>query len=164
MNIKYFETLNSSFLAHYARRLADLIIEQGSKLLKDLDISVPTTSISTILYISKNGAPSVATLAEELGVTHQMASQRINLLEKMLMVERANHPTDKRAKIVRLTKLGVSEAEKLIPFTKQMDKVFDELETEVGCQLTQVIRQTELSLLNRPLYERINKKSIRNEK
>jgi len=155
MTTKYFETLNSSFLAHFARRLADLIIEQGSELLRDLELTTPTTSISTLLFIANNANVTVATIAEELGVSHQMATQRINLLEKLLLIERQPLPNDKRAKQVTLTELGKAEVKILFPFTQQMKEIFEQLEAEVGCELTKVIRRTELSLLNKSIKERL---------
>ena len=80
MTEKYFEKLNSAFLGHFARRMADLIIEQGSEILLDLDLTTPATSISTMLYLEKNHNVTVAVLADALGVSHQMATQRINFL------------------------------------------------------------------------------------
>jgi DNA-binding MarR family transcriptional regulator len=155
MTVKYFEKINSAFLGHFARRMADLIIEQGSEILRDLDLTTPATSISTMLYLDKNHQVTVAVLADALGVSHQMATQRINFLEKLSLVKRVSSPEDKRSKMITLTQIGQSEVIKLIPFTKKIENVFEELEVEMDCKLTKIIHQTELALRNKSLKERL---------
>jgi DNA-binding MarR family transcriptional regulator len=84
-----------------------------------------------------------------------MATQRVNALEKLGLVERISQPEDRRSKKVVLTALGKSEVKQLEPFIKNMKVVFDELDTEVGVELMSVIRRTELSLLETPLRTRL---------
>lgn len=155
--MKYFEQLSSAYLAHFSRRLADLIIEQGSELLTEMGLETPSTAISTVIYLDKDGPTTVAALADALGVSHQMATQRINALEKLKLVARRSSQLDKRAKNVVLTQKGQTEVKKLAPFAKLMSHVFDELEKELGCQLTRIIRRAELSLIETPLKNRLRK-------
>ncbi len=157
--MKYFEKLSNTYMSHFCRRLADLINEQGSEVLTDMNLDTPSTAISTVLFLDKNKLATVASLADELGVSHQMATQRINALEKLGLVTRQSSEQDKRAKFVTLTEKGQAEVKQLIPFTIKMNLAFDDLESEVGCQLTQLIRQTEMALLKTPLNKRI--KNIR---
>jgi len=152
---KYFEKLSSAYMAHFCRRLSELIIEQGGELIKEMNLITPATAISSVFYLDKNPQSTVAALADALGVSHQMATQRINSLIKLGLVERVSCEQDKRAKVITLTKLGRVEVKQLAPFTKQMTKVFEELETELGCNLTKIIRQTELALIKKPLKQRL---------
>lgn len=154
MNDKYFENLSSAFMAHFCRRLSDLIIEQGGELMKELDLVTPTTAVSSVYYLDKNPQATVAELADALGVSHQMATQRINQLIKLNLVARVSSKEDKRAKVINLTNLGKTEVKKLRPLTEQMTKAFDQLETELGSELTKLIRQAELALIEKPLKER----------
>ena len=109
MSEKYFEQLSQAYLAHFCRRLADLIIEQGSETLKDMGLKTPTTAVSSLLYLADNNEVSVADLAEALGVSHQMATQRVQGLEKLGLVSRIPSANDKRAKQVVLTQLAETE-------------------------------------------------------
>jgi len=158
MNEKYFEQLSSAYLAHFCRRLSDLIIEQGSEILREMKLVTPATAMSTVFFLKKNDKVTVAMLADALGVSHQMATQRINALEKIGIVKRVSSDEDKRAKAVILTKHGKSEVRKLEPFAKQMTDVLEEFEAELGSQLTKLIRQAELALLDKPLKLRLNQK------
>ncbi|MCW8876578.1 MAG: MarR family transcriptional regulator [Kangiellaceae bacterium] len=155
MNDKYFEKLSSAFMAHFCRRLSDLIIEQGSELIAELNLVTPTTAVSSVFYLDKNPQATVAELANALGVSHQMATQRINQLTRLKLVERVSSTEDKRAKVINLTKLGKAEVKKLLPLTEQMTQAFDQLEEELGSELTKLIRRTELALIEKPLRERL---------
>lgn len=156
MSEKYFEQLSQAYLAHFCRRLADLIIEQGSETLKDMGLKTPTTAVSSLLYLADNNEVSVADLAEALGVSHQMATQRVQGLEKLGLVSRIPSANDKRAKQVVLTQLAETEIKQLIPLTKNYTKIFAELEAEIGCNLSQAIRKTELALISKSLKSRLN--------
>ena len=156
MTEKYFEQLSSAYLAHFSRRLADLIIEQGSELLTEKGLGTPSTAMSTVFYLDKNEQTTVASLADALGVSHQMATQRINALEKLKLVTRTSSDKDKRAKFVVLSAKGKSEVAQLYPYAKKLKRVFEELETELNCQLTSMVRKAEMSLINRPLKQRLS--------
>ncbi len=158
MSLKYFEQLSSAYMAHFCRRLSDLIIEQGTELLHEMKLTTPGTAISTILYLDTYDKVTVAALADALGVSHQMATQRTNTLEKMGLVTRVALPDDKRAKSVKLTSLGKKEAKKLQPLTEELTEVFNDLESELGCALTRLIRDTELTLLKKSLKQRLKEK------
>jgi DNA-binding MarR family transcriptional regulator len=98
---------------------------------------------------------TVANLAEALGVSHQMATQRINSLQKLGLVDRIDSEEDARAKVVVLTKLGKYEVLQLRPFSDEVTKAFNDLELELGAPLVELIRKAELSLLQTPLKQRI---------
>lgn len=156
MTDKYFEKLSSAYMAHYCRRLADLIIEQGGELIREMKLLTPSTAMSSVLYLDKNPQSTVAALADALGVSHQMATQRINSLAKLGLVERVSSGQDKRSKAINLTKLGRAEVKQLAPFSKRMTQVFEQLETELDCNLSKVVRQAEIALINKPLKQRLN--------
>ena len=154
MTEKYFENLGNEYLAHFSRRLSDLIIEQASSIMQEASLVTPTTAISTIMFLVKQKSATVAFLAEQLGVSHQMATQRINALEKLDLVKRIESENDKRTKNVALTQLGQKEAKIISTLTKQFKTAFDSLEDEIDCHLAQMIRTAEKALLEKPLRAR----------
>jgi len=119
-------------MSHYARRLADLINEQASDVLNELNLCIPASAISTMQFINQNTEVTVARIADALGVTHQMATQRINALEKLSLVKRVSLPTDQHAKQIKLSERGQSEIKTLQPFMDKMKSIFEELEHELG--------------------------------
>lgn len=155
---KYFETLNSAFIAHFARRFADLLLEQSGAHLKSIDLSTPATSVSTLLFLSSAQQAKVTEVADALGVSHQMATQRLNNLEKVGLIERIVHPNDRRSRLINLTHKGQSEANTLKNFESRVSSAIDELEIEIGCDLTAALRRAELALIRKPFEERLDNK------
>ena len=147
-------------MSHYARRLADLINDQASDVLQELNLCTPASAISTLLFINLNSEVTVARIADAMGVTHQMATQRINALEKLSLVKRVALPSDQRAKQIELSNTGQSEIKAIQPFMATMKLLFEELETELGHELSQTIYQAELSLRQCPLKQRFMTKII----
>jgi DNA-binding MarR family transcriptional regulator len=155
MSPKYFESLNSAFLAHFSRRLSDLITAQGTEILREMQMTTPSTAISTMIFIHKNNDVTAAVLADAFGVSHQMATQRVNALEKLGLLERISQVEDRRSKNIALTASGKAEVKQLEPFIKKMKLVFDEIDTETGVELMSIIRRAELALLENPLKARL---------
>ena len=155
MTLKFFETLNESFIAHAARRLADLVNEQTSTMMEDLNLTAPSTSVSTLIYLRQADGSTAKELADALGVSHQMATQRLNKLLELQLVEQAPHPNDKRAKVISLSKLGQVEADTLVQFTNKVAQAFSAIDAEIGCQLSSSIRKAETLLIEKPLAKRI---------
>lgn len=154
MTEQYFQELGKTYMAHYCRRLADLIIAQASEILAERGLITPSAALSTIFYLDQNRNATVASLASALDVSHQMATQRINGLVTLGLVTRSSSNEDKRAKSVVLTPMGKKEAKQLYPFMTEMTQVFEDFEAELDCQLTSTIRKAESSLLQRSLKQR----------
>lgn len=152
---KYLGKLEAAFLAHFSRRLSELIIEQGTNIVESYGITTPTTAISSIYFLMAQNKATVADLAEALEVTHQMATQRVNVLEKLGLVFRKSNPEDKRAKTIHLTEIGIEEGKKLRPITEKINIAFELLNEQIGCDLMAKIRQTEIALIEKPLKQRI---------
>ncbi|MCF6439297.1 MarR family transcriptional regulator [Pseudoalteromonas luteoviolacea] len=151
----YLESLDQAFLAHFCRRLSDLISEQGAAAIHSYGITTPSTAISSMYYIEKNNGATVAELAEALCVTHQMATQRTHTLVKLELICRKPNPEDKRAKTLHLTELGKKEVMQLKPLTSKMTEIFTELTQQIECDLLQKVREAEKALIDTPLMQRL---------
>ncbi|AOT11138.1 MarR family winged helix-turn-helix transcriptional regulator [Pseudoalteromonas luteoviolacea] len=151
---EYLNTLDQAFLAHFCRRLSDLISEQGTTVLQRYGITAPSTAISSMYYLEQNNGVTVAELAAALCVTHQMATQRIHILIKLNLVCRKPNPKDKRAKTLHLTDLGKQEVMQLKPLTSKMTEVFTDLIQQIECDLLQKVREAEKVLIETPLIQR----------
>jgi len=53
-----------------------------------------------------------------------MTSQVLRMLEKKGLLERASHPTDTRAKSIRLTETGQSLLTRALPLVEETDRLF----------------------------------------
>jgi MarR family transcriptional regulator, organic hydroperoxide resistance regulator len=63
-------------------------------------------------------------LAEHLGMDVMMTSQVLRTLESKELLERQAHPTDSRAKALRLTKAGLELSAKTVPVVEAADQDF----------------------------------------
>jgi len=75
-------------------------------------------------FIDSEGS-RLTTLAERSGFTKQAVGEIVDELERMGYVERVPDPSDGRAKIIRLTALGIDAYE-------TATRLFDEIEAEWG--------------------------------
>jgi MarR family transcriptional regulator, organic hydroperoxide resistance regulator len=63
-------------------------------------------------------------LAEHLGMDVMMTSQVLRTLESKGLVERPAHPTDSRAKALKLTQAGIELSAKTVPIVEAADQDF----------------------------------------
>ena len=147
--------LENAFLAHYARRLSDLVILQGTQMLSQYGLCTPSSAVSTMMYLHKEKESTITNLAQAFDHTHQMATQRINGLVSLGLVEKFSNQNDQRSKLIRLTKNGAQEAEQLTHIIPKAAAAFDVLFDEINCNLTKAIHQAEISLRTTSLGERI---------
>lgn len=147
--------LRNAFLAHYARRLADLLVAQGTEMLYANGLQTPSSSVSTILHLRDVRATTVTDLAKVFGHTHQMAAQRIAGLVERGLVERICNKNDRRSSLVSLTSAGRKEASQLANIVVRASAALDGLCKEIGCDLTEAILTAEGHLQGRPLLARM---------
>lgn len=152
---RYFDSLNNAFLALFARRLSDLINVQGTALLAAQNLVTPSTSVSTVLFLAEGGAATITEISSALDFTHQMATQRINILKALGLVERIVQKQDRRSRKIILTTSGQKEAEILLAVCRDTDRALKALNLEIGCDLSAAIKQAEQCLRKKPLLARI---------
>ncbi len=147
--------MHKAFLAHNARRLADLVIAQGTEMLQAHGLQSPSSSVSTVLHLRDVGATTVTDLAKAFGHTHQMAAQRVAGLVAKGLVEKISNENDRRSSLVSLTSAGRKEALQLARIVDRASAALDGLFKEIGCDLTEAILSAERDLLRRPLLARM---------
>ncbi len=147
--------MRNAFLAHNARRLADLLVAQGTEMLQANGLRTPSSAVSTVLHLRDVEATTVTDLAKVFGHTHQMAAQRIAGLVERGLVERICNRNDRRSSLVSLTSAGRKEALQLANVVVRASAALDGLLREIGCDLTEAILTAERHLQRRPLLARM---------
>ncbi|MEM8814925.1 MAG: MarR family transcriptional regulator [Pseudomonadota bacterium] len=147
---------DNAFLAHFARRLSDLVIAQGTEMLRESGLLTPISAVSTVLYLKRVQAATVTDLSEAFGYTHQMAVQRIAGLEREGLVEKTFNNNDRRSRLVQLTAAGRKEALELADVVVRASAAFDALFDEMNCNVTAAIRGAEDRLREKPLIDRMS--------
>ena len=147
--------LGSAFIAYQLERLAEQIVAQGNDMLDAAGITFPSRAVSTVLFIGEHQPTSTADIARALGQPHQVATQRVDLLIRLGIVERIDDPDDGRRKLLRLTRQGAAQFEVLTAQLAEAGLAFEALFEELGCNLSAVIQRAADSLLNAPLLARM---------
>lgn len=147
--------LNDAFLGNLLDRLGALITQQVDSLLQDAGLSCPTRTISTVLLIGERQQISAADIAKELSQPHQLATQRVDLLLELGIIDRKTDPRDKRRKTLALTPKGHRELDLLITRLQGADEAIKHLYQEIGCDLTTVTRKALMALTKNSISERV---------
>ncbi|WP_339743655.1 MarR family transcriptional regulator [uncultured Maricaulis sp.] len=111
------------------------LYEQMDECLQAHGLLLPAYATSLVQTLFHVGSQSVSALAEELGLSHQLASQRLKWLEKEGLVEIGDDPDDRRRRQVRLTESGTQEAQKLQTFLPLLERAYSHLFDEIGMDL-----------------------------
>ncbi|KCZ93856.1 MarR family winged helix-turn-helix transcriptional regulator [Hyphomonas johnsonii] len=147
--------LRSAFIAYQLERLSELIVAQGNDMLDAAGITFPSRAVSTVLYIGEHQPTSTADIARALGQPHQVASQRVDILIRLGIIERVDDPDDGRRKLLRLTRQGSEQFKALTARLAKAGQAFEALFDEIGCDLSAAIQRAADSLLSVPLLSRM---------
>jgi hypothetical protein len=80
--------LSAAFVANQLERLVEVIVTQGNDMLEAAGIRFPSRAVSTVLFVGENEPTSTADIARALAQPHQLATQRVDLLIQLGILER----------------------------------------------------------------------------
>lgn len=154
-NFRDTHALKGAFLTNTLLRLVDLIALQGDELLQDAGIIIPSRGVSCALLVGDKGQVSASDIAKALEQPHQLATQRIEALISLGLMKRINDPEDGRRKILKLTRKGEGQYQRLKVRLKDIERAFIDLYAEIECDLPDVMARATYALLRTPMLERI---------
>ena len=147
--------LSAAFIANQIERLAEQIVGQGNDMLEAAGITFPSRAVSTVLFVGENERASTADIARALGQPHQVATQRVDLLIQLGIVERIDDPADGRRKLLRLTPEGKHQFTVLTGRLEKAGQAFEALFAEIGCDLSAVTQRAADALHKTSLLTRM---------
>jgi DNA-binding MarR family transcriptional regulator len=153
--IPFFST--SAAFAMRVGQLATTIYEQMDGWLAEEQVKLPgyTTSIVQTLYHA--GPQSISDLASRLQLSHQLASQRVQWLVREGFAAVASSTEDRRIRIVKLTRAGRTEGDKLQRFLPKLEAAYDDVFEQLGLDLHDAVVRASAALADRPLTTRFEK-------
>jgi DNA-binding MarR family transcriptional regulator len=146
--------LRRIFLAASLERLVALIIEQGDEALKHSKIEFPGRATPTILLLAKEGPMSAADIARRLKESHQLVTQRLDLLIEKKIATRVADPRDGRRKLLRITTKGYDQLKLLGVELRIVEQIWAQLFDEIGADLAQAALRAIDALEKKPLMAR----------
>lgn len=152
--MSFFTKLDAAFLARDLHRLRQEITEQSDLVLIAAEIDVPSSCTSLVLSLLEH-EKSAAELSKSLGYSHQLVTQRINLLLRLGLVVRTPSARDARKKSILLTPEGARQTKRLQALLPELDAAFRGLFDEIGFPLGRACRDALQSLTERPVLKRV---------
>ncbi len=152
--IPFFAT--TSAFAMRVGQLATTLYDQMDASLAAYGIELPgyTTSIVQSLY--HGGPQSISDLAQQLELSHQLASQRVNWLVRQGFATSVSGAEDRRTRIVSLSRAGRAQAAKLQEFLPILAQAYGDLFEEIGVDLHDATVRASVALSGRSLAERFS--------
>ncbi len=78
------------------------------------DSGLSFSQVSTLMRLHYSGQADISEVAEQMGITNAAASQLVDRLVQMGLLERTEDPVDRRIKRLALTPAGHALSEKLV--------------------------------------------------
>jgi len=148
-------TLQSAYLGKHAQDLLMKTSEQIGYVYRDRGLTIPVLVSSTLHFLSTQKNASLADVARALDLAHQHVTQRVEKLITMGLVEKTPDAVDRRRSNLNLTKRGRKEARLLKQCMEDTAAAYEELYTEIECDLARALRQAIEAIERRPLWERL---------
>lgn len=142
---------------YLGKRVHDLLVTLTNQLAvvyKARGITVPVIASSTVDQLSRSSGASIADIARALDITHQLATQRMDKLNRCGLVEKRPDPNDARRVIWALTAEGCKQAERLEVCMNDAMTVHEKLFEDIGFDLMSALDKAKSALNTHPLSER----------
>ena len=156
----FIEELGTLALGSRIKNLSELLMKDVSKIYKDQDYDFEPRWFTFFQLILKKGEIPVTEIARELNQTHPAAIQVIHKLEKRKLISTRGDQSDKRKRLVRLTKKGRMLAEELQPLWNVIHQSAEEILAESDPELIGHIKKVEDAIKQKSTYRRIEEKLI----
>ena len=121
-------------MATKLRQLADQISLESRPILRQRGISTDPKTISVLMFVAGKSRTTTAEIARALGLSHQLATQRVNRLLDQQLIEIVSDSSDSRLRPVQLAAEGEAEVRQLTPVIEQLDavlrQVFEEIDSD----------------------------------
>lgn len=142
------------FLARRLSQLHDLLAEQGQELMNETGVDLDARLGSVFYRVATRPGLSVAELADELGLSHQLATYRIKKLVDAGLVTQLRDPQDRTRSVLRTTDAAGPMVDTLQTVMGKLDRVYAELFEELGVDVLDLATRAQAALKTQSLLER----------
>lgn len=143
------------FLAHRLRRTSDRIVEQiGTDLVRQ-GLRVPPRGASMLMLVDEQAPIGVVEISRRLRLSHPLIVRMAQQLVKLELVRIEDDQDDARRKQLITTGKGHAEAKTLRAFNTRIAAMFDQLFTEIDCDVIAMLDRFDAALAALPLDKRL---------
>ncbi len=152
------EELGELALATRLRRLADRLQQDVSQVYAEHDVAVRARWFPLLVTLARSAPRSISELARDLGLTHTAINQLATEMSQARLVASGPHPTDRRQRLLRLSREGESAVARLEPLWSEIRAATAELAAESGHDVIRVVADLEARLDERSMAERLRRR------
>lgn len=146
--------LHKAYLGKHANELVLVSSQQVAEVYRQRGLMIPVEVSSTLQYLGDQPKPSMADMARDLAVPHQLVAQRVKKLINIGCVKRRPDPNDARRTQLVLTAKGRQQHKLLVQAMADTAVVYQTLYDEIGCDLPAMLCAAIKALKDRPLSQR----------
>jgi len=138
------------------RRISEKLYHDGDKIYKEANIEFKASwfSVFYVLSIAKKDI-TVLEIARQIDFSHITVKNVLHELQNAGLVNISVNPSDKRSKIVELSKKGKSLLKKLIPLWSKFSKVLQNVFDAGHPNLINILNRIDLEINQLPINKRI---------
>lgn len=150
----YVSRIGRPFLARRISQLHDVLAEQGQEVMNEAGMDLDARLGSVFFLIATRPGLSVAELAQELGLSHQLATYRVKKLVETGLVSQERDPDDLTRSVLRPTAKADPMVKQLRAVMRKLDGVYAQLFEELGVDLLDLATRAREALTTTSLLER----------
>ena len=150
----FIDEIGVAVLPHHMRRLVDQIMASSADNLAKLNLKTPPRAVSTMLLLDREGELAITRIAERLRLSHPQVIRNVrDMIAAGLASDRLSK-TDRRVRIVKLTRRGQSEARLLADHLRRVEQLYRQLFDEIGADLFEATLRASAALQTKSYAER----------
>jgi DNA-binding MarR family transcriptional regulator len=146
-----------SFTPKLAWDFASSMEKQAAVVYEKMGLIIPVITSSTLCFISEQKKVTLLEVSRALGISHQLAAQRVKTLLQLDIILASQDPSDKRRTNYLLTAKGHKQNKLLDTYLIQVEQTFIELNEELDIDLMLLLEQVNNCFAKCSLYQRIFK-------
>jgi DNA-binding MarR family transcriptional regulator/predicted GNAT family acetyltransferase len=152
--MNYLQQIGAVAIASRLRSLTDILIRDAVRIYQEQGIDFEPRWFTTVRLLKEKGELSVIEIADNLNMTHPSVNQICNALEKRGLVNSSASKTDRRKRLIQLSREGVHLTKDLEPLWKVIETAVTELFYETQPDFLEIITDIEFALERKSMYER----------
>ncbi len=128
--MNFYQKTGELIIGSRLKRLSEKFLMEIAKIYDSLDIDFEISWFPIFFLLNENKELTVTEIAREMEITHSAVSQLITAMQKRGLVELNNPDSDKRKKIVSLTKDGHRLLKKVKPVWDSIKRIYQKFLSE----------------------------------
>jgi MarR family transcriptional regulator, organic hydroperoxide resistance regulator len=140
---------------HRLRRIVDQLLAAQADVYAEDGIAFEPRWTSTFLLLEREGALPVTTIASRLRLTHPGIIKITNAMIAANLVADAEDADDDRRRLLRLTPRARRLSSRLHRIWEAVTQAQQDIFTQAGCNVLDVIDRVENQLIHKPLASRV---------